>query len=81
MYINSIFNGYSPIRIYLVIVFLVVSLSEVVFKQSKSNDFLKFLKKIIIIKPIQNSKPAKANKKKEVDVKIRSSLIVPTIVV
>jgi hypothetical protein len=48
---------------------------------SKSNDFLKFLKKIVIINPIQNSNPANASKKKEVDVKIRSSFIVPTIVV
>jgi hypothetical protein len=44
---------------------------------SKQNDFLKFLKTIVIIKPIQNSKPANANKKKVVDVKTKSSLIVP----
>jgi hypothetical protein len=31
-----------------------------------------------MINPIQNSKPAKANRKKVVDVKTRSSLIVPT---
>ena len=34
-----------------------------------------------MINPIQNSKPANASKKKDVDVKIKSSLIVPTIVV
>ena len=33
------------------------------------------------MKPIQNSRPANANKKNEVDVSIKSSLIVPTIVV
>lgn len=44
---------------------------------SKLKDFLKFLKRIVIIKPIQNSNPANANKKKVVDVKTRSSLIVP----
>jgi hypothetical protein len=32
-----------------------------------------------IINPIQNSKPARANKKKVVDNKVRSSLMVPTI--
>lgn len=32
----------------------------------------------MIIKPIQNSKPAKASKKKLVDVRIKSSLMVPT---
>lgn len=42
-------------------------------------DFLNVLNKIVIIKPIQNSKPAKANKKKVVEVSVRSSLIVPTI--
>ena len=31
--------------------------------------------------PIQNSNPAKDNRKKDVDVKIKSSLIVPTITV
>jgi len=36
---------------------------------------------MVIIKPIQNSSPAKANKKKDVDVKIRSSFILPTITV
>lgn len=46
-------------------------------KSEKLKDFLKFLNKIVIINPIQNSKPAKANKKKDVDVKTRSSLIVP----
>ena len=46
---------------------------------SKLKVFLKFLKRIVIINPIQNSKPAKASKKKVVDVKTRSSLIVPTI--
>ena len=60
---------------------MVSFLVEVLFNKSKSKDFLKFLKKIVIIKPIQNSKPAKANKKNEVDVKIMSSLIVPTTVV
>jgi hypothetical protein len=45
----------------------------------KSNDFLKFLNKITMIKPIQNSKPAKPSKKKVVDVKVTSSLILPTI--
>jgi len=48
---------------------------------SKVKDFLKFRKKITIIKPIQNSNPARANKKNEVDDKIISSLIVPVIVV
>ncbi len=33
------------------------------------------------MKPMQNSKPANANKKNEVDVNIKSSLIVPTTVV
>ena len=61
--------------------FLVSFLVEILFIKSKSNDFLKFLKKIVIIKPIQNSNPASANKKKEVEVKIKSSLIVPTTVV
>lgn len=55
--------------------------SEPILNVSKSKDFLKFLKKIVIINPIQNSSPANANKKKEVEVKTRSSLIVPTIVV
>jgi hypothetical protein len=50
-------------------------------KLSKSNDFLKFLKNIVIIKPIQNSRPAKASKKNDVEVSIKSSLIVPVIVV
>ncbi len=45
---------------------------------SKEKDFLKFLNKIVIIKPIQNSNPAKANKKKVVEVNVISSLIVPT---
>jgi len=53
--------------------------SEKLLKTSNSNDFLKFLKNIVIMKPIQNSKPARANKKKDVDVNIRSSLIVPAI--
>jgi len=53
----------------------------VVFNTSKSNDFLKFLKNMVIINPMQNSNPASANKKKEVDVRIRSSFIVPTTVV
>jgi len=48
---------------------------------SKLNDFLKLRQNIVIIKPIQNSNPAKANKKKDVDVKIKSSFIVPTTVV
>ncbi len=61
--------------------FLISPLVEILFSRSKSNDFLKFLKKIVIIKPIQNSNPASANKKKEVEVKIKSSLIVPTTVV
>ena len=61
--------------------FLVSPLVEILFSRSKSNDFLKFLKKIVIIKPMQNSKPARANKKKEVEVRINSSLIVPTTVV
>ena len=61
--------------------FFVLFLFEKLFTKSKSNDFLKFLKKIVIIKPIQNSKPAKANKKNDVDVKIKSSLIVPIMVV
>ena len=51
--------------------------SEVLDKSSKK-DFLKFLNKIVIIKPIQNSKPASASKKNVVDVNVRSSLIVPT---
>jgi hypothetical protein len=33
------------------------------------------------MKPMQNSRPANANKKNEVDVNIKSSLIVPTTVV
>ena len=45
---------------------------------SMLNDFLKFLKNIVIINPIQNSKPARANKKKVVDIKTKSSLITPT---
>ena len=36
---------------------------------------------MVIIKPIQNSNPANANKKKDVEVKIKSSLIVPNIAV
>jgi len=56
-------------------------LFEKLFTKSKSNDFLKFLKKIAIIKPMQNSKPAKASRKNDVDVRIKSSLIVPTTVV
>ncbi len=61
--------------------FLVTFLSEWLLTISKSKDFLKFLKNIVIINPIQNSRPAKANKKKDVDVRTRSSLIVPTTVV
>ena len=49
------------------------------FEISNSSDFLKFLKSIDIKKPKQNSNPAKPNKKKEVDVNIKSSFIVPTI--
>ena len=61
--------------------FLTFFLSVVLAKLSKSKDFLKFLKNIVIIKPIQNSKPAKANKKKDVEVNTKSSLIVPATVV
>ena len=43
----------------------------------KQKVFLKFLKKIIIKKPIQNSKPAKANKKNDVDVNEISSIVMP----
>ena len=46
-------------------------------RSEKSKDFLKFLNNIVIINPIQNSKPARANKKNDVEVKIKSSLIVP----
>lgn len=46
---------------------------------SRENDFLKVLNKMVIVNPIQNSKPARANKKKVVDVNVKSSLIVPTI--
>jgi len=53
---------------------------EVFLNSSNSNDFLKFLKNIVIIKPIQNSRPASASKKKEVDVNTKSSLMVPTTV-
>ena len=60
---------------------LVLFKLEKLCKSSKSKDFLKFRKKIIIINPIQNSNPANANKKKEVEVKIKSSLITPVIVV
>lgn len=50
----------------------------VLFNKSKLNDFLKFLKNIVIINPIQNSNPAKAKKKKVVDIKTKSSFIIPT---
>jgi len=62
-------------------VFLIKFLLQLLSGESRSNDFLKFLKKIVIIKPTQNSKPARANKKKDVEVKIKSSFIVPTTVV
>ena len=58
---------------------MVVVFFEKLLNRSKLKDYLKFLKNITIIKPIQNSKPAKANKKNDVEVKIKSSLIVPTI--
>jgi hypothetical protein len=45
--------------------------------KDKSKDFLKFLKNIDKIKPIQNSNPAKANKKNDVEVKTNSSFIMP----
>jgi len=48
---------------------------------SRSNDPLKFLNRIAIINPIQNSNPAKANKKKDVEVNVISSLITPVVVV
>jgi hypothetical protein len=44
---------------------------------SKSKDFLKFLKNIVIIKPMQNSNPAKAKRKKVVEERIKSSLMAP----
>lgn len=52
---------------------------EKLFTLSKSNDFLKFLKNIVIIKPIQNSNPAKDNNKNDDDVKIKSSFVIPVI--
>jgi len=54
-------------------------LLEKLFTESKSSDFLKLRKKIVIIKPMQNSRPARANKKKDVDVNTKSSFIVPII--
>ena len=47
----------------------------------KSNDFLKFLKNMDKINPIQNSKPANASKKNDVDVKTNSSFIIPPMTV
>lgn len=41
------------------------------------NDWLKFLKFIINKKPIENSNPAKPNKKKLIENKVRSSFIPP----
>ena len=46
---------------------------------TKLNDFLNFLKNIISIKPIENSNPAKANKKNDVLESNKSSLILPKI--
>ena len=43
------------------------------------NVFLKFLKKIVIIKPKQNSNPANANNKNDVVTIIKSSFVTPTI--
>jgi len=46
----------------------------------KSNDFFKFLKKIVIMNPRQNSNPASARKKNVVVITTKSSLIVPNMV-
>jgi len=50
---------------------LILKLSIVV------NDFLKFLKKIDNIKPVQNSKPAKDITSNVVVINMGSSLIIP----
>ena len=47
----------------------------------KLNVFLKFLKNITKIKPIQNSKPAKAIMKNDVEINIKSSLMIPFIII
>jgi hypothetical protein len=45
---------------------------------SRSRVFLKFLKKIVIMNPMQNSRPAKAKNRNVVDNNIKSSIIIPT---
>ena len=45
------------------------------------NVFLKFLKNIDNKKPIQNSRPAKAITKNDVDISNKSSFIIPTVII
>lgn len=47
-------------------------------KKSKSKNLIKFLKKIVIINPIQNSKLAKAKNKNDDVINVNSSLTLPT---
>ena len=61
--------------------FFVCFIPTELFKWFRLKVFLKFLKKIVIIKPTQNSKPAKARRRNDVDISTTSSLITPTIVV